>query len=99
MASIYYTPLYIWKKFYMSLALIESEIDAYFSGPAFLAWQKIWNLKGWGGPLNDAWIEAQKDLQLQTLNKTSEFEMVNVLPGFVGHAPDVWGYDILIAHL
>ena len=76
---------YVWKKFYLSLGLNESEINAYFSGPAFLAWQRMGNIKGWGGPLDDSWIIAQRDLQLQILNKTREFGMINVLPGFAGH--------------
>ena len=79
---------YIWKKFYLSVGLNETEINAYFSGPAFLAWQRMGNIKGWGGPLDDSWVVAQRDLQLQILNKTREFGMINVLPGFAGHVPN-----------
>lgn len=78
---------YIWKKFYLSVGLNESDINAYFSGPAFLAWQRMGNIKGWGGPLDDSWIISQRDLQLQILSKTREFGMMNVLPGFAGHVP------------
>ena len=79
---------YVWKKFYLSLGLSESDIGEYFSGPAFLAWQRLGYLKGWGGPLDDGWITAQRDLQLQILTKTREFGMANVLPGFSGYLPD-----------
>ena len=54
-----------------------------FSGPAFLAWQRVGNLKGWDGLLNDARIEAQRDLQLY-----EQVGIMNVLPGFAGHVPD-----------
>ena len=79
---------YVWKQFYLSLGLSESEISNYITGPAFLAWQRLGNLKGWGGPLDDDWITAQRDLQGQILVKTREFGMKNVLPGFSGHLPD-----------
>ena len=79
---------YIWKKFYLSLGLSESDINDYFAGPAFLAWQRLGNLKRWGGPLDDGWINTQRHLQLQILAKTREFGMNNVLPGFSGYLPD-----------
>ncbi|KFQ94561.1 Alpha-N-acetylglucosaminidase, partial [Nipponia nippon] len=39
-----------WQRVYRSLGLNQSEIDAYFTGPAFLAWNRMGNLHGWGGP-------------------------------------------------
>lgn len=43
------TPLngqeYIWAKFYESLGLTLEELDTWFSGPAFLAWQRMGNLR------------------------------------------------------
>ena len=79
---------YIWKKFYLSLELSDTEIDEYFTGPAFLAWQRFGSLRGWGGPLGDTWIDTQRKLQLQILEKTREFGMTNVLPGFAGFVPE-----------
>ena len=79
---------YVWKKFYLSVGLNETEVNSDFSGPAFLAWQRMGNIKGWGGPLDDSWVIAQRDLQLQILNKTREFGMINILPGFAGHVPN-----------
>ena len=76
---------YIWQKFYTVLGLEESEIFDYFSGPGFLAWQRLGNLKRWGGPLDGSWITLQRDLQSQILARTREFGMTNVLPGFSGY--------------
>ena len=78
---------YVWKKFYLSLGLSESDINDYFAGPAFLAWQRLGNLRRWGGPLDNDWIDTQRNLQLQILAKTREFGMSNVLPGFSGYLP------------
>ena len=36
---------YVWHKFYTELGLTEDEIQAYFAGPAFLAWQRMGNLR------------------------------------------------------
>ena len=78
---------YIWHKLYTSLGLTDIEIDAYFSGPAFFAWQRMGNIRGWGGPLDDSWIQSQAELQKQILQRTRSFGMINVLPGFAGHIP------------
>ena len=78
---------YIWQKFYTQLGLNDSSIKAFFSGPAFLAWQRMGNLRRWGGPLDDGWIVSQANLQRQILARVREFGMINVLPGFAGHVP------------
>lgn len=49
---------------YHSLGLNQSEIDAYFTGPAFLAWNRMGNLHGWAGPLPPAWHLKQLYLQV-----------------------------------
>jgi alpha-N-acetylglucosaminidase len=58
---------YVWQQFYLSLGLTEADLDPFFSGPSFLPWQRMGNLQGWGGPLDDAWKTDQRDLQLQLL--------------------------------
>lgn len=49
---------------YRSLGLNQTEIDAYFTGPAFLAWNRMGNLHGWAGPLPPAWHLKQRYLQV-----------------------------------
>ena len=77
----------VWQKFYTSLGLTDKEIKTYFSGSAFLAWQRMGNIHGWGGPLDDGWIAKQADLQKQIVKQIRGFGMINVLPGFAGHVP------------
>ena len=79
---------YVWRQLYSSLGITETELQQYFSGAAFLAWQRMGNIKGWGGPLDNEWIDSQAQLQKQILNSTRQFGMINVLPGFSGHVPD-----------
>ena len=78
---------YVWYKLYQSIGLTETEIDAYFSGPAFLAWQRMGNIRGWGGPLDDGWIARQAKIQRQIVKRARQFGIINVLPGFSGHVP------------
>eukprot|EP00052_Salpingoeca_macrocollata_P022042 m.190307 g.190307 ORF g.190307 m.190307 type:complete len:803 (+) comp21696_c0_seq6:142-2550(+) len=78
---------YVWYEFYAALGLTDSEIMDYFSGPAFLAWQRMGNIQKWGGPLTASWRKAQRDLQLQILQRTRALGMINALPGFSGHVP------------
>ena len=78
---------YVWQKLYTSIGLTDAEIKEYFAGPAFLAWQRMGNIRGWGGPLDNGWIKKQADLQKQIVNQIRLFGMINVLPGFAGHVP------------
>ena len=78
---------YIWQKFYNFLGLTDAEIKEFFSGPAFLAWQRMGNIRGWGGPLDDGWIKKQADIQKQVVERIRQFGMINILPGFAGHVP------------
>ena len=78
---------YVWQKFYSSLGLTDEEIKDFISGPAFLAWQRMGNIQGWGGPLDDGWIKKQADLQKLIVKRIREFGMINILPGFAGHIP------------
>ena len=78
---------YVWQKFYSSLGLTDEEIKDFFSGPAFLAWQRMGNIQGWGGPLDDGWIKKQADLQKNIVQRIRDFGMINILPGFAGHVP------------
>lgn len=50
---------------YLALGLTQSEIDEYFTGPAFLAWGRMGNLHTWGGPLPHSWHLKQLYLQVK----------------------------------
>ena len=78
---------YVWKKLYESLGLTNAEIQSFFSGPAFLAWQRMGNIRGWAGPLDYGWIEKQVNLQKQIIEEIRMFGMINIFPGFSGHVP------------
>ncbi|XP_006833764.1 PREDICTED: alpha-N-acetylglucosaminidase [Chrysochloris asiatica] len=77
----------IWQRVYLALGLTQSEINEYFTGPAFLAWERMGNLHSWGGPLPRSWHLKQLYLQHQILDRMRSFGMIPVLPAFAGHVP------------
>ena len=50
---------------YLALGLTQTEIDEYFTGPAFLAWGRMGNLHTWSGPLPPSWHLKQLSLQVK----------------------------------
>nr|XP_021136683.1 alpha-N-acetylglucosaminidase [Columba livia] len=76
-----------WQRVYRSLGLNQSEIDTYFTGPAFLAWNRMGNLRGWAGPLPPAWHLKQLYLQYRIVERMRSLGMITVLPAFAGHVP------------
>ncbi|XP_012864259.1 PREDICTED: alpha-N-acetylglucosaminidase [Dipodomys ordii] len=77
----------IWQRVYLALGLNQSEINEYFTGPTFLAWERMGNLHTWGGPLSRFWHLKQLHLQHQILYRMRSFGMTPVLPAFAGHVP------------
>ncbi|KAG8388629.1 hypothetical protein BUALT_Bualt02G0145300 [Buddleja alternifolia] len=62
-------------------------LNDFFGGPAFLAWSRMGNLHGWGGPLPQSWLDQQLILQKKILARMYELGMTPVLPAFSGNVP------------
>ncbi|KAK4887646.1 hypothetical protein RN001_003917 [Aquatica leii] len=77
----------IWKRVYNRLNLTDEEINEHFTGPAFLAWGRMGNIRGWGGPLPEHWHLRTLALQHRILDRMREFGILPVLPAFAGHVP------------
>lgn len=71
---------FVWKQLYLKYGLTEADLAPYFSGPAFLPWQRMGNMRGWGGPLDDDFINSQRDLQKLIVARMRSFGMVGVRP-------------------
>ncbi|RCV44741.1 hypothetical protein SETIT_9G399100v2 [Setaria italica] len=80
----------IWQKVFKSFNVTDRDLDDFFGGPAFLAWARMGNLHGWGGPLSQNWLDQQLALQKKILSRMIEFGMVPVLPSFSGNVPAVF---------
>lgn len=57
----------IWEKLFLEFGVKQYELDDFFTGPAFLAWQRMGNIKKWAGPLPQHWIIEQNKLQKKIL--------------------------------
>lgn len=57
----------VWQKLWQSYGVSQAGIDAFFTGPAFLAWNRMSNIRGFGGPLPQSYITEQADLQRKIL--------------------------------
>ncbi|CAK8689619.1 alpha-N-acetylglucosaminidase-like [Clavelina lepadiformis] len=77
----------IWQRVYKQLGCTDKDLDEHFAGPAFLAWGRMGNIHGFGGPLPQSWKESQLALQHKILERMRSLGMIPVLPGFAGHVP------------
>ncbi|KAF7838380.1 alpha-N-acetylglucosaminidase-like isoform X1 [Senna tora] len=83
----------IWQKvFQEKFNMSKSDLDNFFGGPAFLAWSRMANLHGWGGPLPQSWFDQQLILQKKILARMYELGMTPVLPAFSGNVPAALKY-------
>ncbi|KAK4493383.1 hypothetical protein RD792_017717 [Penstemon davidsonii] len=77
----------IWQKVFQNFNISARDLSDFFGGPAFLAWSRMGNLHGWGGPLPQSWLDQQLTLQKKILGRMYEFGMTPVLPAFSGNVP------------
>jgi alpha-N-acetylglucosaminidase len=77
----------VWQQLWKDYGVSDSGLQEYFTGPAFLTWQRMANIRAFAGPLSDNWIEKQADLQKNILSRYSDLGMTPVLPAFNGVVP------------
>lgn len=77
----------VWFNMLKKLGYSKDEINDFISGPAFLAWWKMNNLEGWGGPNPDSWYTQQEALQKKILKRMKEYNIEPVFPGYSGMVP------------
>ncbi|XP_017060609.2 alpha-N-acetylglucosaminidase [Drosophila ficusphila] len=77
----------IWVEVYTEMGLSRQEIDEHLAGPAFQAWQRMGNIRGWAGPMTPQWRRQQLLLQQEILAAQRNLGMSVALPAFAGHVP------------
>lgn len=77
----------IWTRVYRSLKMTDDEINDHFAGPAYLAWQRMGNIRKWGGILSSNYKKWQFNLQKRIIKAARSLGMIIALPGFAGHVP------------
>ena len=76
-----------WLKVWQSYGIPQEKVQEFFSGPAHLPWQHMANLDQWGGPLPMSYIDGQRILQSQILERARSLGMKPILAAFAGHVP------------
>jgi alpha-N-acetylglucosaminidase len=77
----------IWQKVYTQMGFTDTELDKFFSGPAYFSWFWMGNIDAWGGPLPSNWKDEHEALQKKILEAERAMGMKPVLPAFTGHVP------------
>ncbi len=77
----------VWKDALSTLGYSRADTDKFICGPAYLPWQWMANMTGFGGNLTDNWYEKQKALSNKINEKMREFSSAVMLPGFYGMVP------------
>mmetsp|Transcript_30513 Transcript_30513/g.34682 ORF Transcript_30513/g.34682 Transcript_30513/m.34682 type:complete len:769 (-) Transcript_30513:141-2447(-) len=88
MPLMYVGQEYVWAHTFMNFGVSLKDMEVFFSGPTFAPWQRMGNLKGWGGPLTTQWMTDQFKLGRKIFHRMRSFGMKPVLPGFSGRVPN-----------
>lgn len=88
----------VWRATLRQLGYPEESISRFIAGPGYQAWWLMNNLEGWGGPVEDCWIDRNRDLQSAILERMRSLDMHPVLPGYSGMVPhdarEMLGLDV-----
>jgi hypothetical protein len=77
----------LWRDTWRAFGLDAAEVATYWTGPAYLPFNRMGCLDGYDGPLPAAWIDQQEALARRVLARMRELDMTPVLPAFSGHVP------------
>ncbi|KAI8466868.1 MAG: tim-barrel domain-containing protein [Monoraphidium minutum] len=73
--------------FTRDLGLPAAALADFFPGPAFLAWGRMGNIQGWGGPLPEEYMAQQLALGRRVVARMRELGIEPVFPAFAGFVP------------
>lgn len=76
-----------WYYTLLELGFGDEDARAYLAGPAFIAWQWMGNLEGFGGPMPMSWIEKRIELGKKILQRQLSLGMTPIQQGFSGVVP------------
>lgn len=78
----------IWQEVWKSLGVSDKDLSNYFTGPAFLPWNRMGNINKHDGPLPQSYINKSQILQKKILHRMRELGMNPVVPAFSGYVPE-----------
>ncbi len=78
----------VWQKVWKELGIPDKDIENYFTGPAFLPWNRMGNIDRHDGPLPQSYIKKSEALQKKILKRMRELGMHPIVPAFSGYVPN-----------
>ncbi len=78
----------IWRQVWKSLGVSDKDLSNYFTGPAFLPWNRMGNINKHDGPLPQSYIDKSVLLQKKILQRMRELGMKPIVPAFSGYVPE-----------
>ncbi|MCB0730999.1 MAG: alpha-N-acetylglucosaminidase [Ignavibacteriae bacterium] len=72
----------------IKIGLTKDEIDKFFSGPAYLPWNRMGNLTGWQGKLPKDFFNKQIELNHKILERYNELGIKPIIQAFAGFVPE-----------
>ena len=76
-----------WRTYTEYFNLTSQEVRSYFTGVAFLPWNRMGNIHTWAGPMSESFLKSQATLQRGILRRMRQLGLSPVLPAFDGHVP------------
>ncbi len=76
-----------WYETLLEFGFTDEEAREFLAGPAFLAWQWMGNIEGFGGPLPMSWIRKRAALGKRILERMLSLGMQPIQQGFAGVVP------------
>jgi len=58
---------YVWQKVWAQFGITVEDLQEHFSGPSFLAWNRMGNLRGYAGPLPQSYIDDQAGVPILSI--------------------------------
>ncbi|PXY42180.1 alpha-N-acetylglucosaminidase [Flavobacterium cheongpyeongense] len=77
----------VWQELWKAYGVTDIQLQAHFTGPAFLPWQRMGNINSLDGPLPQEWMDKKKDIQKKLLQRMRDLGMHPVVPAFSGYVP------------
>ena len=72
---------------FKKIGLSDEEIQNYFTGPAYLPFNRMGCITGWDGPPPESFFDKQIKLNHQILDRMRELNMHPIIPAFAGFVP------------
>lgn len=73
---------------WQQMGVKETDIQNFFTGPAYFPWHRMGNLNKWNGPFPATWPQDQLALQHHIIDRMHQLGISPIAPAFAGFVPE-----------